>query len=64
MLERVNAPNRLHQFVKQINLLRTKVAYRSIEILDLVKFPKLSIDDLRDINFGVYQNKQSMAFTK
>lgn len=49
---------------KKNNILRKKEAYQSIESIDLVDFPKLSVDDLRDITLGVYKINQSMAYTK
>lgn len=51
MLEKVNASNRRQQIVEENNLLRKKVTNQSIESLDLVDFPKLSVD-ARDITLN------------
>lgn len=60
MLEKVHQPNTVQQFVEEKNLLRKKSLYKTVEASsnDLEDFPRLTMENLRDITMGVYQIKQ------
>ncbi|XP_062610716.1 uncharacterized protein LOC134272508 [Saccostrea cucullata] len=65
MLERSKFINHVKALVEENNLIRKRNTYINIteenETLD--NFPKLSLDDLRQITFGIYQLKQAQHYT-
>lgn len=66
MLQKSKEPNRLLQYLQENELLNKRTVYTDLKVCDhiLDNFPKLSLDDLRNIAFGVYQLKQADSDTK
>lgn len=58
MLERAKLPNLVQQVVESENLILRRSVYKEIDAADDIgDFPRLSLDQLRDITLGVYQLK-------
>lgn len=66
MLQKSKEPNRLLQYLQENELLNKRTVYTELKDCDhiLHNFPKLSLDDLRNITLGVYQLKQAASYTK
>ncbi|KAJ8314676.1 hypothetical protein KUTeg_006826, partial [Tegillarca granosa] len=66
MLEKVHQSNSIQTFVEENNLLKRKTPYKCVEVAatDLIDFPKLTMDKLRDITMGIYQIKQSIHYSR
>lgn len=65
MLQRSKLENHVKLIVEENNLLRRKSSYKNIteENENINDFPKLSLDDLRQLTLGVYQLKQAPYYT-
>ncbi|XP_060073207.1 uncharacterized protein LOC132553020 [Ylistrum balloti] len=64
MLAKSKEPNTVKAFLESNNLLNKRTVYQKLEAEDLMDFPKLSMDDLRNITMGVYQLKQAPSYKK
>ncbi len=55
MLARVNTPNDLQQRVEQNRNLGARARWEPLDAVNVNDFPRLDMDFLRDLTFGVYQ---------
>lgn len=62
MLERLNTPNFLHEALKG-NSFAAVIRAKKYQIFDTpLTFPTLSIDDLKNVSFGIYQINQAKLY--
>lgn len=64
MLQKSKEPNRLLGYLQVNELLIKRKVYTDLKDHILDNFPKLSLDDLRNITLGVYQLIQAASYTK
>lgn len=64
MLQKSKEPNRLLGYLQVNELLIKRNVYTDLKDHILDNFPKLSLDDLRNITLGVYQLIQAASYTK
>ena len=65
MIERAQQPNHIQQIVEDNNLIRKKVIYTEVNGTDnVLNFPRLSLQQIRDITMGVYQLKLAPRYTE
>ncbi|XP_069109258.1 uncharacterized protein [Argopecten irradians] len=61
MIDRNTNCNRVQTLVEENGLLSRRTCYQQVDEVD---FPRLTLDNLRDITLGVYQVKQAPSYTK
>ncbi|XP_033752795.1 uncharacterized protein LOC117336398 [Pecten maximus] len=67
MLERSARCNQVQTLVEENNLMTKRTCYQPVDGKDtaeLANFPRVTLDNLRDITMGVYQVKQARSYTK
>lgn len=64
MLQRMKQPNRLLQQLEEKGLLRKRSTCTPTDATNLNNFPRLSMDELRNITMDVYQLKQAPSYVK
>lgn len=57
MLEKLSEVNSLQEFIEENKLISKRVCWEEITDESIIDFPKLSIQDLKPLTFGVYQVK-------
>jgi hypothetical protein len=62
MFERSQTPNLVQMYVEDNNLGRKRAGWVDFNSTELPLFPKLDLDELRDITLGVYQIKLAKSY--
>ena len=61
--ERSTVPNLLCDLIEDDRLNRRRIIWEPLEANELVDFPLISEDEMRDITVGIYQLKQAPSYT-
>ncbi|XP_041379414.1 uncharacterized protein LOC121392119 [Gigantopelta aegis] len=66
MLEKAEEGNHLQKYLEDNDLLKKKSLFKNLDdaTVELQNFPKLNMDQLRDITIGVYQLKQASSYSR
>ncbi|CAG2251516.1 unnamed protein product [Mytilus edulis] len=64
MIEKAQLDNHVKLYVEEHNLLRRKTVYKEVDgATELIMFPRISLDHLRQITMGIYQIKLAKRYT-
>ncbi|XP_076072514.1 uncharacterized protein LOC143044399 [Mytilus galloprovincialis] len=65
MLDKAQLGNQVQKYVEDNNLIRKKAIYSEVNGTEnVLDFPKLTLQQIRDITMGVYQLKQAPRYTE